>query len=81
MRLFPLVSALLLTASNIGPLMADDDDEYTRLQFETQASRQVNNDSMRATLFVGVEESTPLRASSLVHSCRYQRSRQLPRRR
>jgi predicted secreted protein len=64
MRLFPLVSALLLTASNAGPLMADDDDEHTRLQFETEASRQVNNDSMRATLFVEIEESTPARASS-----------------
>ena len=66
MRLHPLIAAFFLIPFIDNPVLANDDDDHdlARVQFEVQASKQVDNDSMRATLFVEIEDSTPSGASS-----------------
>jgi len=59
-------SFLILLAS--GTVLAADfaDSAYTKIQFDASASQLVENDSMRATLFVEVQDRTPNGASSQV---------------
>ena len=66
MRIQQLVLGIFLIAFGAGTVLADDDTDraLTRVQFEAHASQQVENDTMRATLFVEVEDSTPSGASS-----------------
>ncbi|HUU71723.1 MAG TPA: SIMPL domain-containing protein [Burkholderiales bacterium] len=64
MRLLPLLTAFFLMPFVVNPVLADDDDDLTRVQFEAQASKPVDNDSMRATLFVEIEDDSPSGASS-----------------
>ena len=64
MRLLPCFALLSLSILASFPLLASDEDDSTRIQLEARASRQVDNDQMRATLFVQVENGTPSGASS-----------------
>ena len=66
MRLHQLILGIFLIAFGTGTLLADDETDraLTRVQFEANASQQVENDTMRATLFVEVEDNTPSGASS-----------------
>ena len=52
MRLLPCFALLSLSILASFPLLASDEDGSTRIQLEARASRQVDNDQMRATLFV-----------------------------
>lgn len=51
-----------------GAAQANDvgDGTYTKIQFDANASQRVENDSMRARLFVEVENSTPSAAAARV---------------
>jgi predicted secreted protein len=65
MRLLPTIAAIVMLQLAGGAALADDDDRaFTRVQFDAQAMQEVDNDSMRATLFVETESSSPSGASS-----------------
>lgn len=67
MRFLPFVAAFTLVPFFAGTVLADDDDcDATRIQFQAQAAEEVDNDSMRATLFAEAEDSSPSGASSRV---------------
>ncbi|KPK26574.1 MAG: hypothetical protein AMJ66_11790 [Betaproteobacteria bacterium SG8_40] len=67
MRLVPFIAAFTLLPFLAGTVLADDDEDHrdvTRIQFDARAAQEVDNDSIRATLFVDAEDSTPSGASS-----------------
>ncbi len=67
MRLVPFVAALTLIPFLAGTVLAKDDDDdrgVTRIQFDAHAAQEVDNDSIRATLFVEKEDGSPSGASS-----------------
>jgi predicted secreted protein len=56
-----------------------EDGAHTRIQFDARAYQLVENDAMRATLFVEIEDSTPSSASSRVTRAANEALRQLRR--
>ena len=61
------VTTLVIMFTSTTVLAADlAESAYTKVQFDANASQLVENDSMRATLFVEVQDSTPNGASRQV---------------
>ncbi len=79
MRFLPFVAAFTLLTFFAGTVLADDDDDraVTRVQFEAHAAQEVDNDSMRATLFVEIEDNSPAGASSRATQATNETLRQL----
>lgn len=66
LRIF-FTTTLLMLFTSAAALAADfAESAYTKVQFDASASQLVENDSMRATLFVEVQDSTPNGASTRV---------------
>lgn len=67
MRLLPTIAMIAMLQFAGAAALADEDGDdraFTRVQFDAQAMQEVDNDSMRATLFVETEDSSPSGASS-----------------
>ena len=66
--LFQLVVAACLTVCLSAAARANEatEEAYTKIQFEANASQLVENDSMRARLFVEIEDSSPSAAAARV---------------
>ena len=61
------VAACLALSTGCTALANDrDEDAYTKIEFDAKASQLVENDSMRAGLFVEVQDSTPSAAAAKV---------------
>ena len=62
-----VVAACLALSTGCAALANDaDEDTHTKIQFDAKASQLVENDSMRARLFVEVQDSTPSEAAAKV---------------
>lgn len=75
--LVALIPILVISGKGLAEGVADR--AHTRVQFDARASQLVENDSMRATLFVEVMDRTPNGASSKVAGAANEALRQLRR--